>query len=366
MYALLRPLLFRLDAETAHHLTLRAAAALQAVPGAARLAGPLAPSGGPALRQTLWGLSFPNPVGLAAGFDKDGVLAGLLPRLGFGFLEVGTVTPRPQPGNPRPRLFRLPEDEAVINRMGFNNAGAERLAHTLAALRHRPVPIGVNLGKNRDTPLERAAEDYRAALRAVYAVADYGVINISSPNTPGLRDLQRRFELTGLMEALAEERARLTAASGRRLPLLVKVAPDLGEPELREVVETALACALDGLIATNTTTERAGLRSPLAGETGGLSGQPLRPAALRTVAALRRLSGGRLPLVGVGGIFSAQDAYAFIRVGANLVQLYTGLVYRGPGLVRAVTRGLEALLARDGFRSLQEAVGHDVPLSGVR
>jgi dihydroorotate dehydrogenase len=338
---------------------------LEAVPGAARLAGPLAPPETPRLRQRLWGLCFPNPVGLAAGFDKDAMLAGLLPRLGFGLLEVGTVTPRPQPGNPRPRLFRLPEDEAVINRMGFNNGGAERLARTLAGLRRRPVPIGVNLGKNRDTPLEHAAADYRAALRAVHPVADYAVVNISSPNTPGLRDLQRRAQLAGLLEALAEERARLTAASGRRLPLLIKVAPELEEPELRAVVETALACALDGLIATNTTTARAGLRSPLAGEAGGLSGRPLHPAALRTVAALRRLSGGRLPLVGVGGIFSAEDAYAFIRAGASLVQLYTGLVYRGPGLVRCAVRGLEALLARDGFRSVEEAVGCDVPLPGA-
>jgi dihydroorotate dehydrogenase len=354
---LLRPLLFALDPETAHHLTLRAAIALGRMPGAARLIGPPAPPATPALRQTLWGLSFANPVGLAAGFDKDGVLAGVLPRLGFGFLELGSVTPRPQPGNPRPRLFRLWEDEAVINRMGFNNAGAVPMAETLARLTRRPVPIGVNLGKNRDTPLERAAEDYCAALRAVYAVADYCVVNVSSPNTPGLRDLQHREQLQALMRSVAAERAQLTAAAGRRVPILVKVAPDLTEREQRDVVETALACAMDGLIATNTTTSRAGLRSARAGEAGGLSGRPLHGKSVQAVAALRRLSAGRLPLIGVGGIFSAEDAYAFIRAGASLVQIYTGLVYQGPGLVRTVTRGLEALLRRDGFRSISDAVG---------
>ncbi len=357
MYSLLRPLLFALDPETAHRLTVHGAAALSRVPGVPALLGALSAPSPPSLGQSLWGLTFSNPVGLAAGFDKDGVLAGVLPRLGCGFLEVGSVTPRPQPGNPRPRLFRLPEDRAVINRMGFNNAGAERLAARLGRLPRRTVPIGVNLGKNRDTPLEHAGRDYCAALRAVYRVADYAVVNVSSPNTPGLRDLQQRGQLTALLEALAGERTRLTTETGRRVPLLVKVAPDLTGAEQADVVQAALACSFDGLIATNTTTTRPDLRSPLARETGGLSGEPLRTLALQTVAALRRLSGGRLPLIGVGGVFTAADAYALIRAGASLVQVYTGLVYRGPALVGELARGLATLLERDGFTSIAQAVG---------
>jgi dihydroorotate dehydrogenase len=357
MYSLLRSLLFTLDAESAHRLTLHSAAALGRMPGIARLIGPAAPASSPRLSQTLWGLSFPNPVGLAAGFDKDGALAHVLPRLGFGFLEVGSVTPRPQPGNPRPRLFRLREDRAVINRMGFNNAGAEAMAAMLARLRHRPIPIGVNLGKNKDTPLDHALDDYRLALRAVYGVADYAVINVSSPNTPGLRDLQHRGHLTALMEGMAHARAELAASLGRRVPLLVKVAPELTEPEQQDVVEAAVATEMDGLIATNTTTSRAGLRSANAGETGGLSGRPLHRRSVAAVYALYRMAAGRLPLIGVGGIFSAEDAYAFIRAGASLVQVYTGLVYEGPGLVQRITTGLEALLERDGHGSVAQAIG---------
>lgn len=359
MYSLLRPLLFSLDPESAHHLTLAAARMLGNTPGLARTIGPFSAAANPALTQSVWGLTFPNPVGLAAGFDKDGVLAGVLPRLGFGFLEVGSVTPRPQPGNPRPRLFRLPEDRAVVNRMGFNNAGAAALAARLADLTRRPVPIGVNLGKNRDTPLDRAGEDYCAALRAVYAVADYCVVNVSSPNTPGLRDLQHRGQLRMLMESVAAERAQLTANTGRRVPMLVKVAPELGKAELADVVEAALSASMDGLIATNTTTAREGLRNLLAKEAGGLSGAPLHAAALRSIAQLCRLSAGKLPLIGVGGIFGAEDAYRFVRAGATLVQVYTGLVYQGPGLATAIAGGLEALLRRDGFRTVAEAVGVD-------
>ncbi len=357
MYTLLRPLLFQLDPETAHGLAVRGAALLGRVPGGPALLARLAAPNPPSLRQFLWGIPFANPIGLAAGFDKDGVLAGVLPSLGFGHLEVGSVTPRPQPGNARPRLFRLREDGAVINRMGFNNAGASALAERLAGLPRRPVPIGVNLGKNRDTPLEQAAQDYCAALRAVYAVADYAVINVSSPNTPGLRELQHRAQLAGLMATLADERRRLQAQTGRWVPLLVKVAPELSEVEQSAVVEAVHAAGLDGLIATNTTTSRVGLLSPLAHEAGGLSGEPLRAFSLRAVTSLHRLSGGRLPLIGVGGVFSAEDAYALIRAGANLVQVYTGLVYRGPGLVAELVRGLAALLERDGFTSITQAVG---------
>ncbi|HEX7928992.1 MAG TPA: quinone-dependent dihydroorotate dehydrogenase [bacterium] len=357
LYPLLRPLLFALDPETAHHWTLRGACTLGGIPGLARAIGSLSPVAMPRLQQSLFGLTFANPVGLAAGFDKDGVLAGVLPRLGFGFIELGSVTPRPQPGNPRPRLFRLRDDAAVINRMGFNNEGAAAMAGRLAQLTARPIPIGVNLGKNKDTPLERASDDYCAALRAVYDVADYAVINVSSPNTPGLRDLQHRDQLRALIAAVGAERTGLAVTAGRRLPILVKVAPELTEAEQADVVEAAFESGMDGLIATNTTVVRAGLRSPHASETGGLSGHPLHTLSVQAVARLRRLSGGKLPLIGVGGIFSAADAYDFIRAGAHLVQLYTGLVYEGPGLVRVVARGLDALLQRDGFRSIGDAVG---------
>lgn len=366
-YALLRPLLFRLDAETAHRWMVRGVATLGALPGGPAAIGALWGGEHPALASTLWGRTFPNPIGLAAGFDKDGVLLGPLLALGFGFVEAGSVTPRPQPGNPRPRLFRLPEERALINRMGFNNAGAAALAARLAGLPRRAAPVGVNLGKNRDTPLEEAGADYCAALRAVHAGADYVVVNVSSPNTPGLRDLQHRALLERLIPAVCAERDRLgrEAALGagqgaaRRLPLLVKLAPDLDEDALRDVLEVSRAAGVDGLIATNTSTGRAGLRGPLAAEAGGLSGRPLRPAALRAVAALYRLSGGRMPLVGVGGVGTAEDAYALIRAGASLVQVYTALVYEGPGLVPRLKQGLARLLARDGYSSVSQAVGAD-------
>ncbi len=354
-YRWVRPLLFRLEPERAHALVTGAA---RLAPALLRLA-PAWPRRSPAslqnLRVRLWGLEFANPVGLAAGFDKDGELVQALAPLGFGFLETGTVTPRPQPGNPRPRLFRLEADQAIINRMGFNNRGAAALAERLAA-RPRPIPVGVNMGKNRDTPVERAVEDYLLVLRAVHAVADYVVVNVSSPNTPGLRSLQQRRQLTDLLGPVRAERDRLTAG-GRVLPLLVKVAPDLEPGELEEVAGVALDQHVDGLVATNTTLRREGLSSSYRQEAGGLSGKPLRSLALATVAALYRLTSGRLPIIGVGGIQGAQDAYDFIRAGATLVQVYTGLIYKGPGLVAGINRGLAARLERDGFASVQQAVG---------
>ena len=357
LYRCLRPLLFGLDAERAHRLTLASAAALARVPGALEAVSAAARFEHPALAVSAFGLRFSNPVGLAAGFDKDGKLAGPLAALGFGFLELGTVTPRAQPGNPRPRLFRLPEDGAIVNRMGFNNAGAAALAERLGKLRARPVPLGVNLGKNRDTPLERAAEDYAAALGAVYAVADYAVVNVSSPNTPGLRSLQQGAELRALLAAVLAERERRARETGRRVPLLVKFAPDLDPADLEAAAQAALDAGTDGLIAANTTLRRKGLRSAARGEAGGLSGRPLFPLALDAVRRLAGIVRGRVPIVGVGGISSAEDAYAFVRAGAALVQLYTGLVYRGPGVVREIQRGLVRLLERDGCASIAEAVG---------
>jgi len=371
-YRCLRPALFALEAERAHGLTMAAAALVGRMPGGLAALNAAYRFEHPALAVETLGLRFSNPLGLAAGFDKDGALIAPLAALGFGFLELGTVTPRPQPGNPRPRMFRLPGDEAVINRLGFNNRGASALAERLAALPARPIPLGVNLGKNRDTPLERAAVDYVEALRAAHGVADYVVINVSSPNTPGLRSLQRAEELRTILRAVLAERDTLESADGRRegssghgsgprsghtVPLLVKVAPDLAPADLEATAQAALEAGADGLIATNTTLRRDGLSEFARSEAGGLSGRPLLPFALDTVRRLHGLVRGRVPLIGVGGIASAEDAYAFLGAGATLVQLYTGLVYQGPGLVRRIKQDLVRLLARDGLASVAEVAG---------
>ncbi|MEX2629805.1 MAG: quinone-dependent dihydroorotate dehydrogenase [Tistlia sp.] len=348
-YALLRPLLFRLDPETGHGLTLRLLRS-GLVPRAAGAADPI-------LASELWGRRLANPIGLAAGFDKNAEAVAPLLRLGFGLVEVGSVTPRPQPGNPRPRLFRLAEDRAVINRMGFNNRGLEAAAAALTAFRARgPAAglVGVNLGKNKDSP--EAAPDYVAGARRLAAYADYLVVNVSSPNTPGLRALQDRAALTGLLAAV---RAALAEAEAPP-PLLLKIAPDLTEADRRDIAAVALDSGLDGLIVSNTTVERpAGLRSRWKGEAGGLSGRPLFEPSTRLLGEMYRLTGGRLPLIGVGGVESGATAYAKIRAGASLVQLYSALVYEGPALVGRIAAELAALLRRDGFASLTEAVGAD-------
>ena len=353
--SLLRPLLFKLPPETAHEFALHAlslglgAAAVRGA-GATEFAG---------LRR--FGLSFRNPVGVAAGFDKNGLVARPLARLGFGFVEVGTVTRLPQPGNPRPRLFRLPLDCALVNRQGFNNEGAEALAQRLA--RSRPdCVLGVNIGKSRVVPVEEANEDYLASFETVRRHADYVAVNVSSPNTPGLRELQRADLLASLLGALQRRNRELAAAEGRApLPLLVKVAPDLGAGELETIVGAALGAEVAGVIATNTTTGRAGLRTDAARVAacggGGLSGAPLRRRSTNVVAALRLLTRGALEIVGVGGVFSAEDAWEKICAGAGLVQLYTGFVYEGLGVARRINEGLAALVERHGFRTLDEAVG---------
>lgn len=298
-----------------------------------------------------WGLTFPGPVGLAAGFDKDAVAVVALASLGFHFIEVGTVTPRPQPGNPRPRLFREPEKEALVNRMGFNNGGAQAMAQRLSRLRwpFAPVPIGINLGKNRTTEPSRAVDDYLAGLRTLYHLGDYFVVNVSSPNTPGLRDLQQGAFLHELLGALQEEATRLSRPGQAHKPLLLKIAPDLPEDRLEEVLDAALRHRLAGLIVANTWPH----------PQGGLSGRPLREHGHRLTAAIYRKVMGRLPIVGVGGIFTGEDAYARIRAGACLVQCYTGFVYRGPSTPSAITRELAQLLHRDGFSHVDEAVGVD-------
>ncbi|MCS4503241.1 Dihydroorotate dehydrogenase (quinone) [wastewater metagenome] len=335
MYRLIRPLLFSLDAERAHELTLAGLDRLHALGLNGLAARP--PAGDPV---TVMGLRFPNPVGLAAGLDKNGDHVDALGALGFGFVEVGTVTPRPQPGNPRPRLFRLPGDTALINRFGFNNKGVDHLVGRLQARRFEGV-VGVNIGKNRDTPLTAAVDDYRHCLERVYAHADYVVVNVSSPNTPGLRELQGGDHLGALLEAVCETRERLTGRHGRRVPLVIKISPDMAAGEVAVMAERVLACGIDGVTATNTTLSRDGLTdSRMAAETGGLSGAPLRDRAGRTLTQLAGALDGRVPLIGVGGITCDDDAAARRRAGAALIQLYTGLIYRGPGLIGECARAL--------------------------
>ena len=311
----------------------------------------------PLLRVCLWNREFPNPVGLAAGFDKNAEVPDRLLEQGFGFVEVGTVTPRPQRGNPRPRLFRLPEDGAVINRMGFNNHGLKVVARRLAERRERGAGgiVGGNVGPNRDAADAAAACAEAAALLA--PLVDYVVLNVSSPNTPGLRALQRRTALADLLGRVREARDGTEPTT----PLLVKVAPDLEEGECEDIAQVVLDAGIDGLIATNTTVQPPpGLRGQHRGETGGLSGAPLFERSTRVLAAFRRLTGGRLPLIGVGGIASGADAYAKIRAGASLVQLYTALVWHGPALLGRIAADLAALLHRDGFACVADAVGADV------
>ena len=344
MYGLAGPLLRRIDPELAHRLALRALAA--GLVGGAR-----APPDS-ALRQEIFGLSFPSPLGLAAGFDKNGeAIAGAF-GLGFGFVELGTVTPRPQPGNPKPRLFRLAEDRAVINRLGFNNRGQAALAARLEGRGRGLGVVGVNLGRNRESA--EPIGDYLSGLETLGPLADYLVLNVSSPNTPGLRGLQAREPLGRLLGALTAARAALSPAP----PLLLKVAPDLDQAEREAIAEVVLDQGLDGLIVANTTTgHRDGLKCRQRHQPGGLSGAPLMAPSTACLADFHRLCGGRVPLVGVGGVASAADAYAKIRAGASLVQLYTALIYEGPGLVARINRELPGLLAADGFGSIGDAVG---------
>jgi dihydroorotate dehydrogenase len=352
LYRLAKPLLFRLDAERAHALGKRFLRLVAAMPPMARRLERRNRVDDPRLTQHLLGLDFAMPVGLAAGFDKDGEVVAALPALGFGFAEIGTVTPRPQAGNPKPRMFRYPEAESLQNRLGFNNGGAAALARRLDALPaelRRRLPLGVNLGKNRDTPRERALDDYRALLETFAPRADYLVINVSSPNTPGLRDLQSEAFLRPLLAAARE--------IGER-PVLVKIDPDLGEAAAVELAAMAVDAGAAGIVATNTTVDHALL--PGCQASGGLSGRVLRERSFRTLAALARELFGRTLLVSVGGIDSAAEAYRRLRAGASLLQLYTPLVFHGPGLVGDVHRGLLARMERDGFARLADAVGADV------
>jgi len=350
LFALAAPVLKALPPETAHRATITAL----------KLGlGPIVREpDDPVLAVTLWGRRFANPIGLAAGFDKDAEVVDPMLRLGFGFVEIGSVTPRAQPGNPRPRAFRLPDQQALINRYGFNNRGHAAAVARLEARRLNgaaaPGLLGINVGRNKDSRDPDA--DYAAGIRAFARLADYLVVNISSPNTPGLRAMQSREPLQRLLAAVTAARADGTA----RPPILVKIAPDLTPEDLEDVAEVALAAGIDGLIVSNTTIARpAGLPPDLAGEPGGLSGKPLMQPSTAVLRRMAKLVAGRLPLVGVGGVASGADAYAKIRAGASLVQLYTALAYRGPGLVGEIKRDLAGRLRADGFRSVAEAVGAD-------
>jgi dihydroorotate dehydrogenase len=350
MYQTLRPLLFTLEAETAHHLAL----------AALRLPLPKAPLPDPILAQSLLGLRFASPMGLAAGFDKDGQVAHRMGALGFGFAELGTLTPLAQAGNPRPRLFRLAQDEAVINRMGFNNGGQAAARERLA--RHK-VPagfvLGVNIGANKDAT-DRIA-DYETGVRAMSPYADYLTVNISSPNTAGLRALQDRGALDELLGRVMAARASGSYRNGSHLPpILLKVAPDLEPADIDDIAQLSLTHGVDALIVSNTTISRPSLSSTQRDEAGGLSGAPLHDLALARLRDFRQRLGPRLPLIGAGGIASAAQAYARIRAGASLVQLYSALVYEGPYLPARINEGLATLLKRDGFATVSEAVGVDV------
>lgn len=340
-YSLARSLLFRMEAERSHHLALQGMNAAAAL-GLPRLLGasrPLAPC-------EVMGIRFDNPVGLAAGLDKDGVAVDGLAALGFGFIEVGTVTPRPQPGNPSPRLFRLPEQQAIINRMGFNNGGVDALLSNLEKSRYTGV-LGINIGKNKDTPNEQANDDYLLCLRKVYARASYVSVNVSSPNTPGLRSLQFGQSLDRLLEMLKNEQARLAQLHDKYVPIAIKIAPDMTEEELTQLAQSLKTYQIDGVIATNTTLSREGVeQSPYAQETGGLSGAPLRNRSTRVIRALASALDGAVPIIGVGGITDGFDAAEKIEAGASLVQLYSGFIYQGPRLISESVRAINQLPQR--------------------
>lgn len=335
LYDLIRPLLFRLDAERAHHLTLQSLEAVHRM-GLTRLLGSV-----PACRtRKVMGLTFANPVGLAAGMDKNGAYIDALAALGFGFIEIGTVTPRPQPGNPKPRLFRILQAQGVVNRFGFNNNGVDVLVNNVQRARYRGV-LGINIGKNFDTPIERAVDDYLFCLRKVYAHAGYVAVNVSSPNTKNLRQLQDKDALEGLLSAIKQEQQKLADGHGKYVPIALKIAPDLTTEQVIEIADLLLKHRVDGVIATNTTLSREGVEGlPNADETGGLSGAPVR---LKSTAVIKQLSlalGKEIPIIGVGGILNGLDAEEKIKAGASLVQVYSGLVYRGPDLVKEICAAL--------------------------
>ncbi|WP_028547845.1 quinone-dependent dihydroorotate dehydrogenase [Paenibacillus sp. UNC451MF] len=354
-----KPVLFRMDPEKAHHLTIDGLHTVGKLPGGKALLKGM--YGVPEYRElatTLWGIRFSNPIGLAAGLDKNAKAVHGFSNIGFGFMEVGTVTPKPQAGNEQPRLFRLPEDDALINRMGFNNVGIETMAEHLRQTGKRSIPVAVNIGKNKTTPNEQAEEDYRLCIRGLYTYGDFFVVNISSPNTPDLRNLQHGDDLSRLLAAVKDEmHLQHQKHGGPEKPVLVKIAPDLEQEEVTYMVATIVNSGVSGIIASNTTISRAGLTHKNKGETGGLSGKPLTERSTKLIHTIYAATEGKLPIIGSGGIFTAEDAYAKICAGASLVEVYTALIYEGPGLIRQLNEGLRTLLRKDGFKDISEAVG---------
>ena len=357
--SLLRPLLFRLPPEAAHQLALKS---LTFAPNLTRNFLGERYKSNPFGKLRRFGLTFSNPVGLAAGFDKDGIALESLAALGFGHIEAGTVTFHPQPGNERPRLFRLPTDQALINRAGFNNEGAAAFVNRVNG--HKPdCVLGVSIGKSKVTPLEDAVDDYLKSFELVYPVADYIAVNVSSPNTARLRELQQAEQLGSLLQALQKRNKELATEYSRRaeMPILVKLSPDLADRELQDIVDVAQRNDVSGLIATNTTTARDGLQTRAEAVqslgAGGLSGAPLRQRSTKVIATLYNMTQGLMPIIGAGGIFTAEDAWEKISAGAGLVQVYTGFIYEGPAIARNVNDGLRRIISREGFVSLDEAVG---------
>ncbi|KPV43590.1 quinone-dependent dihydroorotate dehydrogenase [Alicyclobacillus ferrooxydans] len=360
MYQRLRPMLFKMDAEKAHTFTLHT---LSRMPSLARMFGRQA-SVQPMLSQRIWGLDFSHPIGLAAGLDKNGEAVNAFLNMGFSFVEVGTVTPRPQPGNPKPRMFRLIDDFALINRMGFNNEGADRLLERLQSRKSRGL-VGVNLGKNKVTENHDAANDYTLLVSKLYSVADFFVINVSSPNTPGLRDLQAADSLIPLVQAVLDERDVQVSRGTMRVrngqapvpPVLVKLAPDLADDAIALLAQRLQQIGVDGFIATNTTIARPNLTSEQAHQSGGLSGLPLKERSTQVVSIVYAATNGQVPVIASGGVFTARDAYEKVKAGASLVELYTALIYKGPEAISEIVRELPNYLRQDGFSSLSEAVG---------
>ncbi|MDP5274559.1 quinone-dependent dihydroorotate dehydrogenase [Chengkuizengella axinellae] len=356
---IVKPVFFKMDPEKAHHVTMDGMRMANKIPGALSILNAL--YGVPEkeeLSQRLWNIKFSNPVGLAAGLDKNAIAVQGFSSIGFGFMEVGTVTPKAQPGNEQPRLFRLPQDEALINRMGFNNEGADSMAHHLQKVYTKKVPIAVNIGKNKITPNEDAVRDYQACIKRLYTYGDFFVVNISSPNTPNLRELQHGDELNQLLQAVMDEMKAQHEKYGKdSKPVLVKIAPDLSDQELEMTIKSIVNHHISGVIATNTTVSREGLSHPHAKETGGLSGKNLLHPSTEIIRKIYKISEGKIPIIGSGGIFTAEDAYEKIRAGASLVEIYTSLIYKGPSVVREINAGLLNLLKRDGYKHISEAVG---------
>ena len=358
-----KPILFKLSAERAHNMVIQGLDLLSSIPGGlAMMEQKYGVKRDQELATNIGGIDFANPIGLAAGLDKNAVAIRGFSAIGFGFMEVGTVTPKPQSGNELPRLFRLPEDLALVNRMGFNNVGTVQMARNLAQIPKHKIPIAINIGKNKLTSNDQAEEDYRECIRKLYNFGDFFVVNISSPNTPDLRNLQHGDDLRRLLAAVKEEMEQQRQVyGGKGKACWVKIAPDITTVELKYMVETIMEAQISGIVATNTTTARTGLQSRQAVETGGLSGKPLRDRSTEVIRQVYSMTGGTLPIIGCGGIFTAEDAYLKIRAGASLVEVYTALIYEGPSLLRRLNHGLLDLLRKDGYRNISQAVGVDCP-----